>query len=115
MSEMEISKPVPMFERIIDSVLAQKTELSNWELDFVATICRIGASGKIVKLTEGQTSSLISLYFRHVLINKCNKMIDVSDFKCDNGCNNGFLEDQTGSSRCPKCNGNGYLKISKVK
>ena len=31
MSEMEIEKAVHIFEKIIDNVLAQKCELSNWE------------------------------------------------------------------------------------
>lgn len=111
MSEMEIDKAVPYFEKILDNALNQKCELSNWELDFVVTLCRIGASGKIVKLSESQTKSLMSIYFRYVLLAKCDKMIAASDYKCEN-CDHGFIE---GSKRCPKCDGNGYIKAPKTK
>lgn len=88
--------------------------LNNWELDFIATICRIAASGKMVELSESQTNSLMSIYFKHVVMNKCWKMIRINPFKCTH-CKDGVVEDSVGPCRCKECDGKGYVKQDKLK
>lgn len=96
---------------IIEKIFNEKPKLNNWELDFLLTICRIGASGKIKELTEAQASSLVSILFKKVLLPKTNEIIDISGHKCNN-CEYGVIEcSETGPTRCHVCNGHGYKKI----
>jgi rubrerythrin len=102
---MLIEQAVVLIEKILDD----KPELNHWELNFVATISRIAASGKIEQLTKNQSLSLIKIYSRNVMMPKLNSMVDESEFKCQS-CNHGCIEDKTGSTSCPHCDGNGYIK-----
>jgi DnaJ-class molecular chaperone len=96
--------------QIKNSANGQKEKpLTNWELDFIATICRIGMSGKITELTDAQTNSLMAIYFRHILYIKCRTVINNSEYKCE-ACVDGIVEDNVGPVRCKECNGHGYIK-----
>ena len=115
---MYIERASVFIKEILDSQIKNSTNghidypLNNWELDFIATICRIGASGKITELTDAQTNSLMSTYFRHILLRKCQTVIRASEYKCES-CVNGIVEDKTGPVRCKECDGYGYFKENK--
>lgn len=115
---MYIERASVFIKEILDSQIKNSVNgqidypLSNWELDFIATICRIGASGKITELTDAQTNSLMTTYFRHILLKKCRTVINASEYKCES-CVDGIVQDNTGPTRCKECGGNGYLKESK--
>ncbi len=112
---MNIERAAFFIKEILDAQIKNNNlkinkSLSNWELDFIATICRIGASGKMSDLSESQAKSLAATYFRHVLLNKCQLVIRNSEYKCEN-CNEGVTVDSNNiPERCNKCNGNGYTK-----
>jgi Zn finger protein HypA/HybF involved in hydrogenase expression len=115
---MYIEQASVFIKEILDSQIKNSTNchidypLNNWELDFIATICRIGASGKITELTDAQANSLMSTYFRHILLRKCQTVIRASEYKCES-CVNGIIKDKTGPVRCKECDGYGYFKENK--
>jgi Zn finger protein HypA/HybF involved in hydrogenase expression len=97
---------------LIEKILNDKPKLSNWELDFIATISRIASSGKIEQLSASQSSSLIKIFFRNIIMPKVNNVIDESELKCQS-CHHGYIHDEAGGVRCPHCDGHGYLKPKK--
>lgn len=71
---MKALSAVPFIKELLsDAVTAgapPEAIFKPFERDFLEGICRIGASGKMLDLTEAQEKLLCSIYYAHVLLPK---------------------------------------------
>ncbi len=65
---MKTSASIPLITALLVPEVIEK--LTSFERDFLEGMCRIGASGKMLTLTDGQEKLLVGLYFKFFLLPK---------------------------------------------